>query len=135
MEQSPSCEANQFSASQEIPHILWNPKAHYRSHKCPPPVSILSQHDPAHTPTSHLLKIHLNIILPSVPGSSKHPLFLRFTHQNPVYSSTLPNNRYVSTHLICLDFMTQGIFGEQYRSLTFWGRNCFLILTHPVYKM
>jgi hypothetical protein len=41
----------------------------------------------------------------------------------------------VSTHLICFDFMTQGIFGEQYRSLTFWGRNCFLILTHPVYKM
>ena len=26
MEQSPSWEANCFSASQEIPHILWNPK-------------------------------------------------------------------------------------------------------------
>jgi len=30
MEQSPSWEANQFSASQEIPHILQNPKVHYR---------------------------------------------------------------------------------------------------------
>ena len=28
MEQSPSWEANRFSASQEIPHILWNSKVH-----------------------------------------------------------------------------------------------------------
>jgi len=50
MEQSPSWEGNWFAASQEIPHILWNPKVHYHIHKCPPPVPILSQLDPVHVP-------------------------------------------------------------------------------------
>ena len=95
MEESPSWEANRFSASQEIPPILWNPKFHYRSHKSPSPVPILNQFDLVHIPTSHFLKIHLNIILPSMPGSPKWSLSSRFPHQNPVYASPLPHTRYM----------------------------------------
>ena len=95
MVQSPSWEANRFSANQEILHSLRNPKVHYRIHKCRPPVPILSQLDPVHDPTSHILKHHLNIILPSTPRSCKCPLSLRFPHQNPVYTTALPHTCYM----------------------------------------
>ena len=52
------------------------------------------QLDPVHTPTSHFLKIYLNIIFPSTPGSSKWSLSLRFPQQNPVYISPLPHMCY-----------------------------------------
>jgi len=61
MVQSPSSEATWFTASQEISRISRNPKVHYRTHKRPPPVSILGHPNPVHIPTSHFLEIHPNI--------------------------------------------------------------------------
>jgi hypothetical protein len=86
MQQSPSWEANRFVASQEIPRILWIQKFHYRLHKCPPPVSIVRQLNPVHTPTPCFLKIHLNIILPSTPRSPQGSLLLRVFREAGVYN-------------------------------------------------
>ena len=94
-EQRLSWEANSFSTSQETPRVLWNPNYRYRIHKFLPPVPILSQLDPSHIPTSHFLKIHLTIILPSTPGSSYWSLSLRFPHQNPVHATPFPHTRYM----------------------------------------
>ena len=51
------------------------------TNELPPPIPILSQLDPVHTNTSHFLKIHLNIILPSTTGCLQQYLSLRFPHQ------------------------------------------------------
>ena len=83
------------AASQEIPYILWNSKVHYCTHKCPPPLPILSQLHRVPTTPSHFLKIHLNIILPSTSRSPQWSLSLRFPNQNPVHTSPLPHTRHM----------------------------------------
>ena len=66
MEQSPSWNDNWFSASQEIPCIVWNLKVHYHIYKCLPPVPVLSQINPVHPP----------IPLPAIPSSYYLPIYI-----------------------------------------------------------
>ena len=92
-----------------------NPKVHNHIHKCPPTVPILIKLYQVHTPTSHFLKIHLNIILPSTPGSPKwFPSFM-FPHQNPVYASPLPHTRYMPRLSHSSRFYQPKYIGEEYR--------------------
>ena len=111
MEQSPSGETNRFAASQETPRILWNPTVHYRIRKCPPPVPILSQINPVHTPTSHFLKLSklssdLCLVLPSGLFPSGIPTKTLYT---PLLS---PIHAAFPTQLILLNFNTQTIMGK-----------------------
>ena len=95
MVQNPSWEANWFAASQEIPRISRNPNVHYCTHKSPPPVSILGQHNPVHIPTSHLLEINPNIIHPSTPRSPQWSPSLWFPHQDPIQPPLLTHTRHM----------------------------------------
>jgi len=106
MEQSPSWEANWFAASQEIHRILWNPKVHYRIHKCPLHAPIFSQLDPVHTSTSHFLKFRLILFSHLRLGLSSGffpPGFPTKTLYTPLPSPILAT---CPAHLILLDFIT-----------------------------
>ena len=86
-----------FQLVKKFPAFYGNQRFITAVTECPPPFPTLSQLDPVHTPTSHFLKIHLNIILPSTPGSPKWSLSFKFPHKNPVHASPLPH----TCHMPC----------------------------------
>ena len=55
---------------------------------------MLSRIDPVHALKFHFLKIYLNIILPSTPGSLSGLFPLRFPHQDLVNTSVVPRTCY-----------------------------------------
>jgi hypothetical protein len=60
---------------------------------------------------------HFNILLTAAPGFFKWSLSLRFPHQNPVCTSSVPLHATCSAHLI-LNLITRTIFGDKCRSLS-----------------
>jgi hypothetical protein len=111
---SPSWEANSCSATQKIPRISQNPKAHYCNNKSLPLVSILSQINPIHTPpwpvslrysliSSHL---HLDLFSGHFPSASPN---------KPLYASLFsPICATCCANLIVLDLINLIIFCEEY---------------------
>jgi hypothetical protein len=86
---------NCYSASQEIPRLLWNPKVHYRVHNSPTLVPILSLMHPVHTFPPYFPNIHSNITIPSTPRSSEWSLPFRFSNQDTVRISRLSHACYM----------------------------------------
>jgi hypothetical protein len=76
---SPPSEANSCSTDQEVPRLLYKLKVHYRVHKSPPPVFVLTQMNPVQNLPPYFFKVHFNIVLPSSPKSFKWSLPFRFS--------------------------------------------------------
>ena len=98
MEQGPFSEANSSTARKVNHNISRKRNVLNRLHNSPPFVPILRQMSPVHFTLSCFFKIHFNIILPSLPRSSKLSLCFLFPRQNPLFIHILAHACYMPCH-------------------------------------
>jgi hypothetical protein len=120
MELSSSWEAASCTAIHELPSTLWNPKVHYRVHKSPAPVPILSQINPVHTTPSHLSKINFNIINPRVLVFLEVSFLLAFSPISYMHSC-LTHLYYMPCSSLLLDLII--LIGKEYK---LWSSSLFI---------
>ena len=94
MKQSPSRESDSFLAIQKIRCVYPKLKVHYRIHKRPPPVPILSQIITVLGPFS-FFKFPFHLLLPHMPRSSKFSLSHKFPQHNIIGIHHLPHTCYM----------------------------------------
>jgi len=90
MEQSPSWRSNRSSVSPEN-HPFYENRVFITPFTIFCHLSLFWVRLIQSVPTSHFLKIHFNIIFPSIPRSSKFSLTLKFPHHKRVCISSLSN--------------------------------------------
>jgi hypothetical protein len=82
MELNPSREATSPSATEKLPRILCNPKVHYRVHKSPPLVPMLSHIKPMHTSSPY---IHFLSCRSFIQGIRPGPRLLVIFRNKPIF--------------------------------------------------